>query len=45
MGFLSGDYQKEFSQLKWEVYDKQIRAKFLAKIGINPDQPIDEETE
>ena len=45
VGFLSGDYQKEFNQLKWDVYDKQIKAKLLAKIGIDPDQPIDEETQ
>ncbi len=43
VGFLSGDYQKEFSQLKWEVYDKQIKAKLLAKIGVEPEESIEEE--
>lgn len=43
VGFLSGDYQKEFSQLKWDVFDKQLKAKLFAKIGINPESSIDEE--
>ncbi len=45
VGFLSGEYQKEFSQLKWNVYDKQIKAKLLAKIGVDPNLPINEETQ
>jgi nanoRNase/pAp phosphatase (c-di-AMP/oligoRNAs hydrolase) len=43
VGFLSGDHQKEFGQLKWNVYDKQIKAKLLAKIGVNSIPPLDEE--
>jgi nanoRNase/pAp phosphatase (c-di-AMP/oligoRNAs hydrolase) len=42
IGFLSGDHQKEFSQLKWNVYDKQIKAKVLTKIGVDPNVFIDE---
>ena len=45
IGFLSGDNQKEFNQLKWNVYDKQIKAKLLAKIGVETDPSVDEETQ
>jgi len=44
VGFLSGDHQKEFSQLKWNVYDKQIKAKLFARIGVDPNLFVDEET-
>ena len=43
IGFLSGDHQKDFGQLKWNVFDKQIKSKLLAKIGVDSDRPIDEE--
>lgn len=36
VGFLSGDFQKEFSELKWNVFDKQIKTKILIKIGVDP---------
>ena len=36
IGFLSGDHNDKFTQLKWDVYDKQIRAKILTKIGVDP---------
>jgi len=41
--FLSGNYQEEFSQLKWEVYDKQIKTKIFNKIGIDPNILLDED--
>jgi nanoRNase/pAp phosphatase (c-di-AMP/oligoRNAs hydrolase) len=44
VGFLSGDHPKEFSQLKWNVYDKQIKAKLFARIGVDPGLFVDEET-
>jgi len=36
VGFLSGDHHEKFSQLKWDVYDKQIKAKILIRIGVDP---------
>ena len=45
VGFLSGDYYEKFSQLKWDVYDKQIKAKILVRIGVDPTPFIGEETE
>ena len=38
IGFLSGDYTEEFRDLKWQVYDQQIKQKIFAKIGIEPEQ-------
>lgn len=43
IGFLSGDHQKEFGQLKWNVYDKQIKAKLLDKIGVDSHPSNDDE--
>jgi len=37
VGFLSGDYTEEFRDLKWQVYDQQIKQKIFAKIGIEPE--------
>lgn len=34
IGFLSGDYSEEYRELKWQVYDGQIKQKLFAKIGI-----------
>jgi len=34
IGFLSGDYSEEYRQLKWQVYDQQMKHKLFAKIGI-----------
>ena len=34
IGFLSGDYTEEYRELKWQVYDQQIKQKIFAKIGI-----------
>ena len=45
VGFLSGDYHEKFSELKWDVYDKQIKAKILIRIGVDPALFVDEETQ
>jgi nanoRNase/pAp phosphatase (c-di-AMP/oligoRNAs hydrolase) len=38
VGFLSGDHSgmdsEEYRKMKWQVYDSQIKQKFLAKIGV-----------
>ena len=34
IGFLAGDSTEEFRDLKWQVYDQQIKQKIFAKIGI-----------
>lgn len=34
VGFLSGDQSDEFKNLKWQVYDAQIKHKIFEKIGI-----------
>jgi nanoRNase/pAp phosphatase (c-di-AMP/oligoRNAs hydrolase) len=34
VGFLSGDNTEEYRKLKWEVYDRQIKQKIFAKIGV-----------
>jgi nanoRNase/pAp phosphatase (c-di-AMP/oligoRNAs hydrolase) len=45
IGFLSGDHSgmdgEEFRKMKWQVYDSQIKQKFLAKIGV--EEPTGEE--
>ena len=45
VGFLSGDYNEKFSELKWDVYDQQIKAKILIRIGVDPALFVDEETQ
>ena len=44
VGFLSGDQGKEFSDLKWQVYDAQIKHRILSKLGIDSDQPPETES-
>jgi nanoRNase/pAp phosphatase (c-di-AMP/oligoRNAs hydrolase) len=39
IGFLSGDETPEYRELKWQLYDTQIKHKLLAKIGVNPKEP------
>jgi nanoRNase/pAp phosphatase (c-di-AMP/oligoRNAs hydrolase) len=34
IGFLSGENSDEYRQLKWQVYDHQIKQKLFAKIGV-----------
>jgi nanoRNase/pAp phosphatase (c-di-AMP/oligoRNAs hydrolase) len=33
IGFLSGSNEDEFTRLKWQVYDQQVRHKIFSKIG------------
>jgi nanoRNase/pAp phosphatase (c-di-AMP/oligoRNAs hydrolase) len=37
IGFLSGNYNEEYRNLKWQVYDLQMKQKIFAKTGIEPD--------
>jgi nanoRNase/pAp phosphatase (c-di-AMP/oligoRNAs hydrolase) len=34
IGFLSGNHNEDYGNLKWQVFDEQIRQKFFAKIGV-----------
>lgn len=34
IGFLAGGKQDEYQQLKWQVYDRQIKQKLFARIGV-----------
>ena len=36
IGFLSGNGTEQFRDLKWQVYDRQIRQKIFAKLGVEP---------
>ncbi len=38
IGFLAGEPDQGYSELKWQVYDAQIKAKIFARLGINNDQ-------
>lgn len=42
VGFLSGEFHDHFNQLKWKVYDQQIKAKILTRIGMDPAAFLDE---
>jgi nanoRNase/pAp phosphatase (c-di-AMP/oligoRNAs hydrolase) len=35
IGFLAGDHSEEYNQIKWQVYDRQIKQRLFAKIGVN----------
>jgi nanoRNase/pAp phosphatase (c-di-AMP/oligoRNAs hydrolase) len=35
IGFLAGDHGEKFQNLKWQVYDAQIKAKVFARIGVD----------
>jgi nanoRNase/pAp phosphatase (c-di-AMP/oligoRNAs hydrolase) len=37
IGFLVGDPCEEYSELKWQVFDAQVKAKIFAKIGVKRD--------
>jgi nanoRNase/pAp phosphatase (c-di-AMP/oligoRNAs hydrolase) len=39
IGFLSGNGTEQFRELKWQVYDSQIRQKIFAKLGVEPRPP------
>jgi nanoRNase/pAp phosphatase (c-di-AMP/oligoRNAs hydrolase) len=34
IGFLSGDGGEEYQELKWKVYDRQIKDRIFDKIGV-----------
>ena len=34
LGFLSGNEDETFKELKWQTYDSQVKQKILAKIGV-----------
>ena len=34
VGFLAGDYGQKFQDLKWRIYDAQIKHKIFAKVGV-----------
>jgi nanoRNase/pAp phosphatase (c-di-AMP/oligoRNAs hydrolase) len=36
IGFLSGNPGDEYRELKWQAYDKQVKHKLLAKLGVEP---------
>lgn len=46
IGFLSGDQSEDFNLIKWQVYDRQVKQKIFARIGVkqnllesSPSQP------
>jgi nanoRNase/pAp phosphatase (c-di-AMP/oligoRNAs hydrolase) len=43
IGFLAGNYHDNFSDLKWQVYDEQIKQKVLTKIGADLEQLREQE--
>jgi nanoRNase/pAp phosphatase (c-di-AMP/oligoRNAs hydrolase) len=40
IGFLAGDDTPDYRELKWQLYDTQIKHKLLAKIGVDPNQAL-----
>lgn len=38
IGFLSGDHNQAFLDMKWQVFDQQVKHKIFTKIGVNPEQ-------
>lgn len=41
VGFLSGEYHQEYDELKWQVFNEQIKQKILTKIGVDPETLLD----
>lgn len=37
LGFLSGEHGATYRDLKWQVYDTQIKQKIFAKLGVKPE--------
>lgn len=37
LGFLSGEYDEDYQEQKWEVYDQQMKHRILKKIGVAED--------
>jgi nanoRNase/pAp phosphatase (c-di-AMP/oligoRNAs hydrolase) len=42
VGFLAGDLCPDFTELKWQVFDAQVKAKVFAKLGVKNDLHHDE---
>ncbi len=40
IGFLSGELNDDFMDLKWHVFDTQVKAKLYARIGVSGSQAI-----
>jgi len=36
VGFLAGTYGNEYEELKWKMFDLQVKQKILTKIGVSP---------
>jgi nanoRNase/pAp phosphatase (c-di-AMP/oligoRNAs hydrolase) len=39
IGFLSGEPSEKYHELKWDLYDIQIKSKIFAKLGVKPEIP------
>jgi nanoRNase/pAp phosphatase (c-di-AMP/oligoRNAs hydrolase) len=39
VGFLSGDHDEGYRELKWQVAKAQVKHKLLAKLGVEPKRP------
>lgn len=37
LGFLSGNLTETYAEQKWQVFDKQVKAKVFARLGVNID--------
>lgn len=37
IGFLAGEPCKDYAELKWQVFDSQVKAKIFARIGVKSD--------
>ncbi|HSJ53828.1 MAG TPA: bifunctional oligoribonuclease/PAP phosphatase NrnA [Anaerolineae bacterium] len=36
IGFLSGEQSEEYDELKWRIYDAQVKYKILGRLGVRP---------
>ncbi len=39
IGFLAGEHSNEYQDLKWQVFDRQIKEKLFSEIGVEKRQP------
>jgi hypothetical protein len=42
VGFLAGEPCEYFADIKWQVFDAQVKAKIFAKLGVKNDLHFDE---
>jgi nanoRNase/pAp phosphatase (c-di-AMP/oligoRNAs hydrolase) len=42
IGFLAGDFCEDYTQLKWQVFDAQVKFRIFAKLGVKSDLLHDE---